>query len=333
MFMYVLFTLLLLYTHYYSLFIVSAQGLVAFIFIVGDKQNQRSYFSKFAIAGALLVVGYLPWVPILFEISKIHSFWIGPIPPDFAITYFFQYFGDYRNLKFFLIPLMLFFFWQVSRQKGWSLDKIRNNPLQLMFLIFYTAIAVTYIIPYLRSIFVVPMLYNRYTIVVLPAFIISLAFAFLMINHRIVQIVVVSAFVFLSWHDLVYRSDYYSPEVFHKTQFREMTAFVSSDKNRIYPIVEERTSWHHTYYLKKYNLQVPVLPGRKEVTIDSILHRTSTKYDLQGFWIVGAHGWEPHLTPTMQTRLDSAYNLITEKDFFDTWAQFYLRKKQTASDP
>lgn len=348
--LYVLFTLLTLYSHYYSIFIVTAQGLVALIFLIGVKENRKQFFRVFAISGVLIVAGYLPWVPFLIELSKIHSFWIGPIPANFAITYFFDYFGNYKLLKPLLILLIAYFLWQVLKQKKWSLGKIKESPLQLTFLVFFIAVAVTYIIPYVRSVLVVPMLIPRYTIVVLPAFILFISFAFVLINNmvvtiydqvgqpivastyqfngRVVQTILLTTFVLLTLTTHVFRNRYYSKNNIRKTQFREMTSFISDNPNRVYPIVEERTSWQHAYYLKQFNYTAPVLTGKKEAIVDSILNKRSPKYDLYGFWIVGAHGSEPHLNPGMRTQLDTAYTLINEQDFYDAWAQLFVRKNE-----
>ncbi len=327
LFLYVLFSILMLYSHYFSLFIVTAQGLVAFLFLIGVKEGRKQFLITFAIAGVLLAVGYLPWVPFLLDTAKINSFWIGPIPPDFAISFFFEYFGDYQKLKPFQVVMILYFFWELLKQRNWSLPKMKETPIQLMFIVFFTAIAVTYGIPYIRSITVVPMLHIRYTIVVLPAFILILAFAFYLVKNRPTQTVLLTGFVLLSLHDVVNHRKFYYKDTRRKTQFREMTEFISQNQNMVIPIVEERTAWQHAYYLKRYNNAAPVLTGNKEATIDSILHKTSAKYDLETFWIVGAHGFERHLDTAMRTKLDSSYTLIVEQDFFDAWAQLFMKIK------
>jgi hypothetical protein len=204
---------------------------------------------------------------------------------------------------------------------------VKESPLQLAFFVFFIAIAVTYLIPYLRSVVVVPMLFNRYTIVVLPAFIIAIAFAFILIHNRLIQTMMIVTFVTLSLTDLLIVRKYYSDRRIRKTQFREMTEFISENgKGKLYPIVEEKTAWQHGYYLKKYNYNVPVLGGNKENTVNSILLRGTQDTDLDAFWLVGAHGYEPHLNAETQKSLDTAFTLVKEKEFYDTWAQLYLRK-------
>ena len=94
--------------------------------------------------------------------------------------------------------------------------------------------------------------------------------------------------------------------------------------------MEHETSWQHGYYLKLFNNSVPVLDGNKEATVDSILQRRSVQYDLAAFWFVGAHYGEPHLDPSVRARLDSAYVLVDEKEFYDAWAQFFVRRGEAS---
>lgn len=104
-----------------------------------------------------------------------------------------------------------------------------------------------------------------------------------------------------------------------------MTEFISGD-GRLYPIIEERTAWQHGYYLKKYNYNATVFAASKEAIVDSILLRTSDQYKLNRFWIVGAHGFEAHLNPQVRQKLDNAYTLVKEKEFYDAWAQLFVAK-------
>jgi uncharacterized membrane protein len=324
---YVFFTVLMLYSHYYSLFVVAAQGLVALVLLLGQKGDKKQFIKVAAIGSIIIVISYLPWAPFLIAMSKIESFWISPIESSFGTTYFFDYFGNNQFLQPFLILLLTYFCWQVFAQSNLSVDRIKDSPLQLTFLVFFVAVAVTYLAPYLRSILVVPMLFNRYTIVVLPGFIIVIAFAFVLINNRMALTIMLTAFVALTLMDLLIVRKYYSDRKHRKTQFREMTKFISEDPKRIFPIVEERTAWQHRYYLKKYNNNAPILSGNKEATIDSIL--TSPNYDLDGFWIVGAHGFEPHLLHEVQQKLDTTYTLMKQREFYDAWAQLYIRTDST----
>jgi len=324
-YLYSLFTLLLLYSHYYSLFIVAAQALIAFILMFGEKENRKTFLKTFAVAGAIIGVGFLPWVPFVLEKVNLTSFWISPPEPSFAISYFSAYFGHNDLLKPILVLLLFYYCYQVFSESNKELENVKESPLQLSFFISFIAIGITYVIPYVRSLIFVPMLFDRYTIVVVPIFLLAIAFGISLIRNRTIHVVILSTILFLSFIDLSIAKKYYSKSKPIKTQFREMTEFISGD-GRLYPIIEERTAWQHGYYLKKYNYNATVFAASKEAIVDSILLRTSDQYKLNRFWIVGAHGFEAHLNPQVRQKLDNAYTLVKEKEFYDAWAQLFVAK-------
>ena len=107
-----------------------------------------------------------------------------------------------------------------------------------------------------------------------------------------------------------------------------MTRFVVNENTSNFPILNEITSWHQGYYLKKYDSKAAILTGKKESTIDSIHAGSSAKYTLQGFWIAGAHGDKKPDDNTLKN-LDTSYQLIKQRDFFDAWAMLYVSKKMS----
>jgi len=75
-----------LYTHYYLLFTVAAQGLYALFYLIKNRQFNFSNWRdnqlfNLALAGLTAVVLYLPWVPALLEqIRRVQGgYWISSI--------------------------------------------------------------------------------------------------------------------------------------------------------------------------------------------------------------------------------------------------------------
>jgi len=173
------------------------------------------------------------------------------------------------------------------------------------------------------------MLYPRYTIVVLPAFLIAIAYGIELINFKPLKMFVLSTFIILSLTTLLISRRYYSQV--SKTQFREMTQFVVKNNNENYPIIDELVSWQHQYYFKALKFKPTILEGSKLNVIDSILAGKNQKYIVKGFWIVGAHGEQP-LTTEQKKVLDTSFVMSMEKKFFDAWAQLYIRKNMMKND-
>lgn len=318
-----LFTLLHLYSHYYSLFVVAAQAALALLFIFQEKgRDRKKLFNSFLLSGIIIGIGYAPWFSHLAATAKIKSFWIQPIAPDFLQNFFYGYFGDAEVLNPLLLLLLFVYVARVSTDTE-SVSKIRNNPLLLSFTIIIPWVFITLLVPYIRSLTTVPMLFPRYTIVILPAIILALAYGIESFRHVLIKYVILGLFAALSLIHLLAVKKYYSS--ISKTQFREMTRFVVNNNTSNFPILNEVTSWHQQYYLNRNDSKAEILTGKKESIIDSILARSSAKYSLQGFWLAGAHGDKKPDANTLKN-LDTVYQLVKQSEFFDAWASLYVAK-------
>lgn len=330
--LYAVFTLLLLYSHYYSLFVVASQGLLALLFIfLEEKRTEKTrLFKAFLFSGVIILVGYAPLIPFLLKISNIKSFWIGPIPPDFILTYFKTYFGDAGTLIPILTVLLIVYIVHVylgSRESG-TPRNITNNPLHLSFIVILGWTFITYLIPYLRSILVVPMLHPRYTIVVLPAILLALAWGIDSFKAPVLKYSIVTLIVVLSFIDIVIAKKYYT--AVNKTQFREMTTFVVRENKGNYPIVNQVTSWHQSYYLKKLGSKARLMANNKDLLVDSIVAGNAPPWALNGFWIVRAHGEQP-INEERLKLLDKDYMLLKQENYFDAWAQLFVSRKKLSA--
>ena len=324
--LYSVFSLLLLYSHYYSLFVLASQiAIIILLFFFTKKIDRKSYIKCFLLSGLIVAGGYLPWLPHLQAISNIQSFWVPPVPITFFYDFFFEYFGHMKFLKPILLALLMVYAFKVLyAEKKLASNPVKSNPLWFSFIVLSIWIIVTYLIPFLRSLLVVPMLFPRYTIVVLPAFLIIIAYGIELINFKPVKMFVLSAFIIISLITIIISRRYYSKVL--KSQFREMTQFVVENNKENYPIINELVSWHHQYYFKKYKFKPTMLEGKKVSIVDSILNSADPKYQVKGFWIVGAHGDQP-LTSEQKKGLDTAYVMTLEHAFHDAWAELYTLKK------
>src|SRR5215203_5574217 len=102
--LYAVFSLYLLYSHYYSLFVIASQiTIIVLLVFFTEKGQRKSYIKHFLLSGIIIAAGYWPWLPYLEAVSRINSFWAPLVPVTFVSDYFFEYFG---NMKF-LNPILL----------------------------------------------------------------------------------------------------------------------------------------------------------------------------------------------------------------------------------
>jgi hypothetical protein len=172
------------------------------------------------------------------------------------------------------------------------------------------------------------MLFDRYTIVVLPLFLLAIAYAIELIRYNAIKYIVLAVFLIISLKDMLIDRAFYTEK--HKTQFRELTAFIASDTTATYPVLNDRTSWQQEYYFRKFSYKGPILADKKENMIDSFLVKSSPKYNVKGFWLMNAHAaGEPgaSLDSNLKKRLDTAFVIKREIRLYDAWAQLYISHK------
>jgi hypothetical protein len=327
--LYSLFSLLLLYSHYYSLFIMAAQGILALLFLFQEKgAARRILFRNFLFAALIIAIAYLPWLSFLKAMTAIKSFWIQDISPAFLQNFFFEFFGNADILEPLLLLLLFVYVAHVAMNTD-AIPELKNNPLLFGFVIFLIWIFLTLLIPYIRSLITVPMLLSRYAIVVLPAILLIMAWGIELFKKPILKYLLTILFVVLSLVHLFFTKKYYS--TVSKTQFREMTKYIVDNNQNNYPVINDRTGWHQTYYLREFGSKAKLLNGSREKLVDSFLAEDNRGGVIKGFWIAGAHG-DKKMDDALVHRLDSSFMLVKEKQFLDAWAGLYISRSSKDSN-
>lgn len=319
--LYSFFTLCLLYTHYYGLLVFAAQGVMGIITWYSASENKAKIFKSLALAFTLTGILFLPWLPFILAMSGIKSFWLTRPDSSFANNYFFEYFGTNALLTPFLVLFLLVFFLRIIKEQ----DSFHTSGIHYAFVLLAVWIGFTYLVPYIRSVIVVPMLHSRYTIVTLPAIILLLSLGITSIPSVIARNTLVCLFVLASFTDLFLVKKYYTS--ISKTQFRELTEYFVSHNTNKAPLIAYKTNWHNQYYMKKYGVSVPLLNGDDMAVWDDLL---SSK-NKNGFWVSNAHN-PGELPDEILKKLEAGYLLSTQVDFFDAWLRLYLPAKQSNSD-
>ena len=317
---YILFSLLLLYTHYFGTFVFISQAFVALVLFLLEPNRRKSYLRVLLPSGILCAIGFLPWLSFILSMSKIDTIWMELPKGDWVVNYFFTYFGNAPLLKPFLVLFLLAYFMRLLEQSKTQGGQIINQPTLFSFIIVFFWIVSTYFFPYLRSILVVPMLLPKYTIVALPAFLIIIAAGLDYFKKDYIKYLLLIGFMLFSIVDLIFIKKHYINV--SKTQFKEMTAYISGPEDK-HPIINEKTAWQHQYYLKQFGNEAPLHTGNKSLMIDSII---KNYLSIDTFWLVGAHG-DPKLSDTQKKSLEDSFFLHKERQFYDAWAQLYMRRK------
>src|SRR5690606_35742212 len=312
------FSALMINTHFFGLFVLASQIIILslYLFFVVEREARKGFFKHCIIAGVILVILFLPSIPILLNISEINSFWIKPPSKIFFKSMFYSFFGNSEFLIYIAELLLVIFYLKVLLDKH-SNQQTKDNKIVNSFNILTLWLFVTFMIPYFRSYASVPMLINRYFISALPAIIIIVAIGYIQIKHKVVYFIIGFIFVISSFVDLFVVKDYYHRIT--KTQFREVTKEVKLKNTDNHPIVY-RKAWHMEHFFGDSTKLI-------NSELDNYINKNKIKNNNhESFWAIGAHSRPFQVTKANEQFLNENYYLIDEIEYFDCWARFYVYK-------
>lgn len=328
MWLFALFGAATMYTHYFGTFLVISEFSVAFV-LYWVAADRKLYLKRFFIAWLAIAIVFSAWVPRMLKVNAMQSSWISSVSENFVWEYFGSFFGYSEFLKPIVVVLLLIYVINVFREGETKLKSPLGSPLSLSFIVFAVVLFVSFALPYLRSALVLPILWDRYEIIVLPVYLAAAAYGLELIGNAWAKLVVVTLFVGWSAVYLAATNKMYTGV--HKTQFREMTAFMAADSaDRHYPLVNDRIMWQENYYLQKFGVTGEQFKDSRATVIDRIIHDSTGQYSVDGFWLFDAHGaGEPFafLDTAQRAALGKKFVLEKEGRWFDAWAQLYLSKK------
>lgn len=324
--MFALFALLSLYVHYFGLFVLFAQMMIAAVFWLLEKENKKKYFINFLISSLVILAGFSFQIPNLLNVSKVTSFWIEPTPDTVLIDLFRQFFSN-SNLLIPLVVLLLIAGLLFMFRKSSDLElegRQKADRFSFSCIIVLMWICFTLIVPLIRSLLVVPMIIPRYFISVLPAILLIIAFGLSSIQSRTLRTVVLTLFCLFSLVDIFVVKAFYSRVT--KAEFRKLASYITS--YQAYPVIAPVTNWHQHYYLRQMGFQDSIMGGSFENFATKVLNDTT---DLKGFWFADAHGGAKP-SEDLINKLSLKYNLVLSTDLYDAWSMLFLSKNGIQKD-
>jgi hypothetical protein len=314
---YAFFAALMINTHFFGLFVLVSQAILLLIHLITVKSKfKKLFFINSLITGVIVILTFIPSLPILIKASNRKTFWLKSNDPEFIAELFSKFFGRSELLIYTALLLVIAYFIKIFLQKEKHIIKT-NNKYLASFTLLMVWLFIIIIIPYIRSYTNHPMLIKRYFMSALPAIILIIAIGLSSIKSRAVVIIIGSIFVFSSFINLILVNKYYVKV--SKTQFREITEEVNLknvDKN---PIVY-RMAWHMEYFFNKNEIKLV------HSNLDNYVDKIKRKNKLENFWAMGAHRNPYKVKPKTQAFLDKNFYLIDEINYYDTWAKYYIYK-------
>jgi mannosyltransferase len=259
-------SVLSIYTHYYSIFILIGQSLFIFMFF----RDYRPLITKWVLLQSFILLSYLPWIGVVFRLTESggQSFRSSPfsmIPYAFfrfnagyslfPINY--QMKGDiskaiHENLA--LIAIVFMVFVPVLLHAVWS-SRMEKKELTLLLILLLLPALLAFAIS-LR----VPMLSERYLIVSTPAYFVLLALGLDSIRRQRLKGVAVVGVALVFGFSLY---NYYFSGKFGKEQWRSVASYVQAaakpDDLLLFDASFVRSNFDYYYSgsLKRYGLPQP----------------------------------------------------------------------------
>ncbi len=311
---YGLFAGLMISTHFFGLFVLVSQLVLMAIFLISSEDIKR-FVKLSSISGGVILLMFIPSVPVLLKVSKLSSFWIQPASPRFFLETINGFFGNSEFLLFIVFILTTAFFVRAFIQKE---QQKSSAAYVLSFKVVLVWLFVVFMIPYIRSYTNVPMLISRYFISALPAILILMAIATCFFKVKQLFVMTISIFVFSSAVDFFIVKDYYGRV--NKTQYREMTNTVKMLNPQNHSIVSP-LAWHVGYY---FDRPQDVLTQK---TLDEyVLEMINSGSKPSNFWFMDGHTSSYKASASTQKFLEENFYMIDKIGYFDIWARHYSYK-------
>lgn len=311
---YGLFAGLMISTHFFGLFVLVSQLVLMAIFLISSEDIKR-FVKLSSISGGVILLMFIPSVPVLLKVSKLSSFWIQPASPRFFSETINGFFGNSEFLLFIVFILTTAFFVRAFIQKE---QQKSSAAYVLSFKVVLVWLFVVFMIPYIRSYTNVPMLISRYFISALPAILILMAIATCFFKVKQLFVMTISIFVFSSAVDFFIVKDYYGRV--NKTQYREMTNTVKMLNPQNHSIVSP-LAWHVGYY---FDRPQDVLTQK---TLDEyVLEMINSGSKPSNFWFMDGHTSSYKASASTQKFLEENFYMIDKIGYFDIWARHYSYK-------
>ncbi len=299
--LYLITTIVLFYTHYFTFFILATQLVVIIVYIIRFSENKKQLLTLSLWTAGLFIVAILPLIPYILESANGSGLlWIKVPSPFYFIKYILGYFG---SKELFLI----IFLGGVISLKYLLTEKLSGKEkFSLILLLIW--ISLGYLLPYLKSVLSSPLLHIRYTIVMIPPIILVASYGLLRIRGW--KRYLILSFYFLYSLGLLF-SNYYGHV--QKDQYREVLQEVL--KYKPVPVYEYIQDGQFTNWLG-YQIYAKML----ELNIN-IKNNSNLKKDLKEgtlpecFWALNAHFRSNYIVEKSEIIRNKSIQIVKKIDY------------------
>ena len=320
-FVYVVTTALAFHTHYFALLMACGQ-LAAAISVEFVTTRRKKAIVWLLVSGGGMAAVLLPWLGPVLRAAGVTRYWPAKPRPAFVFEYLHDYFGHGIALTGFVIILLVALPFLLRNN-----DREATGTRQRRFAaVMALTCALLLLVTYLRSVFIVPMLIARFTMVLLPAVFVLVCISMIRLPRRfaaLALVMVIGGSAFQVWHTGF-------PDKPLKEQWREA----------IYAALDDRENQHqHNVFVSPFapGFQFYASMRSDEIVIEyatvEILENVcqTHQHDNGGIWLLVARGRQPK--PEAMEFLKRNYRIKARHRFHTTSARYWVPKAPVPSPP
>jgi|TARA_B100000315_G_scaffold111295_1_gene102109 uncharacterized membrane protein len=280
---YIIFSIILCYTHYYGFMIIFTQFINILIYLYMKPDNRKIITSLFLTAFLVITIFLFPLVTYLKEVIFSDGFnWI-PKPNLIFFIYLIHSYTKVIVLDIMYVILLSYGIYSIIRN-------LKQNDQVYPMIALVAWLFAGYVFPLLYSLLVSPVLIQRATIIQMPAIVVLIAIGISSVPIKYVRSILLSIIVIFSFH--AYKKYFFVPQ---KEQMREVlyTVYDRSESIPIYDVWYRREyllddKLHNdeslfTLYAKILDLDIKILP------FDLLEEQYVSNNMPNKFWVIETH--------------------------------------------
>ena len=311
---------LMIYSHFFALFTLIAQYFILLYYILFPFNISRLKFLKYTLlSGIITILLYVPTYKLILKTTQMQSIWIQMPSLDVYTQFFKDFFGQSEMILFFIVPILVLYFiklFDINNTKKFVVDPYKHKTV-FSFIILFSWIIITLLIPLIRTYTSLPMLVNRYFINILPAVLIILGIGLYLIKNKIIRYGMILILFIFSISDIFIVKSYYTNPT--KTQFREGSNFIIENNNNKTKVVTS-LGWYFNFFLKNEKVNYEIVDKPLDAYVEEISHDTA---NIQAFWYIDAHGRKYNPTQATIDFLEKHFYVEKNLNGHDVWVKKY----------
>ncbi len=268
-FLYLISTICLMYTHFFGLIIIATQMFVVIYYVYKEENEKKRLVVLASIIAMVFIVALLPLLPQIMAKASLKSFWISKPTSTFILSYMDNYVKNKYLEGIFLLTSLFAISYLFTKKY------IRSIRILFIWII------LGFLLPYIRSITATPILTDRNTIIIIPALILLISYGIFLLKDRILKICTLVLILILSIYQLS-ASNYHQKNDYQ--QWREILNTLSQSKNN-FPVYDL------AFKGKFYKTYAAMLDMNLNIYSHYVLKSQHKTHSIPVcFWTLEAHG-------------------------------------------